>query len=79
MALYPELGLVTTHCTETNMEKTANSNTSTKVPPRSSSTGPIPGETKAKTGDPFLHFAGQVYASMLALRGPAGPGTSLSG
>ncbi|TWW60696.1 RING finger protein 10, partial [Takifugu flavidus] len=49
VALYPELGLVTTHCTETNMEKTANSNTSTKVPPRSSSTGPIPGETKSKT------------------------------
>uniref|UniRef100_H3C888 E3 ubiquitin-protein ligase RNF10 n=1 Tax=Tetraodon nigroviridis TaxID=99883 RepID=H3C888_TETNG len=49
VALYPELGLVTTHHTETNMEKTANSSTGTKVPPRSSSTGPIPGETKAKT------------------------------
>nr|XP_046242578.1 RING finger protein 10 isoform X2 [Scatophagus argus] len=31
------------------MEKNPNSSTSTKVPPRSSSTGPAPGETKAKT------------------------------
>uniref|UniRef100_A0A671U959 E3 ubiquitin-protein ligase RNF10 n=1 Tax=Sparus aurata TaxID=8175 RepID=A0A671U959_SPAAU len=31
------------------MEKNPNSSTSTKVPPRSSSTGPAPGETKTKT------------------------------
>lgn len=47
-ALCPELGL-NTHWTETSMEKTPNSSTSTKVPPRSSSTGPAPGETKPKT------------------------------
>uniref|UniRef100_A0A8C2XME5 E3 ubiquitin-protein ligase RNF10 n=1 Tax=Cyclopterus lumpus TaxID=8103 RepID=A0A8C2XME5_CYCLU len=35
------------HCTETNMEKNPNSNT--KVPPRSSSTGPPPGDSKPKT------------------------------
>lgn len=71
MALDPELGLVTTHCTETNMEKTANSSTSTKVPPRSSSTGPIPGETKAKTGEPSAHM--WIPASMLAAAGLRGP------
>ncbi|XP_070760022.1 E3 ubiquitin-protein ligase RNF10 isoform X2 [Enoplosus armatus] len=49
-ALCSELGLSTTHCTETNMEKNPNSSTNTKVPPRSSSTGPTPGETKPKTG-----------------------------
>lgn len=48
-ALCPELGLNTAHCTETNMEKNPNSSTSTKVPPRSSSTGPTPGESKPKT------------------------------
>lgn len=46
-ALWPELGLRTTHCTDTNMEKNPN-NTSSKVPPRSSSTGPTPGESKPK-------------------------------
>uniref|UniRef100_A0A3Q3K8E3 E3 ubiquitin-protein ligase RNF10 n=1 Tax=Monopterus albus TaxID=43700 RepID=A0A3Q3K8E3_MONAL len=48
-ALYPDLGLSTAHCTETSMEKTPNSSTSTKVPPRSSSTGPTSGESKPKT------------------------------
>ncbi|XP_022052580.2 RING finger protein 10 [Acanthochromis polyacanthus] len=48
-ALCPELGLDSAHCTETNMEKNPNSSTSTKVPPRSSSTGPQPGESKPKT------------------------------
>ncbi|CAJ1068143.1 RING finger protein 10 [Xyrichtys novacula] len=48
-ALCPELGLTSAHRTETNMEKNPNSNTSTKVPPRSSSTGPTPGESKPKT------------------------------
>lgn len=70
MALYPELGLVTTHYTETNMEKTANSSTNTKVPPRSSSTGPLPGETKAKTGELLVHIVG--HGSVLAARGLRG-------
>uniref|UniRef100_A0A3Q3WG22 E3 ubiquitin-protein ligase RNF10 n=1 Tax=Mola mola TaxID=94237 RepID=A0A3Q3WG22_MOLML len=49
-ALCPDLGLGTRHCTKINMEKNpSSSSTSTKVPPRSSSTGPAPGETKAKT------------------------------
>uniref|UniRef100_A0AAQ6AKZ3 E3 ubiquitin-protein ligase RNF10 n=1 Tax=Amphiprion ocellaris TaxID=80972 RepID=A0AAQ6AKZ3_AMPOC len=48
-ALCPELGLNSAHCTETNMEKNPNSSTSTKVPPRSSSTGSQPGESKPKT------------------------------
>ncbi|XP_047447738.1 RING finger protein 10 [Mugil cephalus] len=48
-ALCPELGLSTAHRTVTNMEKNPNSSTSTKVPPRSSSTGPTPGESKPKT------------------------------
>ncbi|XP_029960654.1 E3 ubiquitin-protein ligase RNF10 [Salarias fasciatus] len=48
-ALCPELGLDTAHCTETDMEKNPNSSTSTKVPPRSSSTGPTPGESKPKS------------------------------
>ncbi|XP_041643251.1 RING finger protein 10 [Cheilinus undulatus] len=48
-ALCPELGLCTAHRSETNMEKNPNSSTSTKVPPRSSSTGPTPGESKPKT------------------------------
>uniref|UniRef100_A0A7N8XDY7 Ring finger protein 10 n=1 Tax=Mastacembelus armatus TaxID=205130 RepID=A0A7N8XDY7_9TELE len=48
-ALCPDLGLSTAHCTETDMEKNPNSSTSTKVPPRSSSTGPTPGESKPKT------------------------------
>ncbi|XP_076586074.1 E3 ubiquitin-protein ligase RNF10 [Chaetodon auriga] len=48
-ALCPKLGLNTTHCTETSMEKNTNSSTSSKVPPRSSSTGPAPGESKPKT------------------------------
>ncbi|XP_024130785.1 RING finger protein 10 [Oryzias melastigma] len=46
-ALFTELCLNTAHCTETNMEK--NPNSSTKVPPRSTSTGPTPGESKPKT------------------------------
>ncbi|XP_008296105.1 E3 ubiquitin-protein ligase RNF10 [Stegastes partitus] len=49
VALCSELGLNSAHCTETNMEKNPNSSTSTKVPPRSSSTGPQPGESKPKT------------------------------
>ncbi|XP_018524270.1 RING finger protein 10 isoform X2 [Lates calcarifer] len=48
-ALCSEIVLNTAHCTETNMEKNPNSSTSTKVPPRSSSTGPTPGESKPKT------------------------------
>uniref|UniRef100_A0A8D0D9W5 E3 ubiquitin-protein ligase RNF10 n=1 Tax=Sander lucioperca TaxID=283035 RepID=A0A8D0D9W5_SANLU len=48
-ALYPELGPRTAHRTETNMEKNPNSSTNTKVPPRSSSTGPTPGDSKPKT------------------------------
>ncbi|KAM9858356.1 E3 ubiquitin-protein ligase RNF10 [Aulostomus maculatus] len=48
-ALCPELGLSTAYYTETNMEKTPTSSTSTKVPPRSSSTGPASGESKPKT------------------------------
>lgn len=48
-ALCEKLGLNSAHCTETNMEKNPNSNTSTKAPPRSSSTGPPPGESKPKT------------------------------
>ncbi|XP_059193594.1 RING finger protein 10 [Centropristis striata] len=47
-ALYPELG-PSAHCTEKNMEKNPNSSTNTKVPPRSSSTGPPPGDSKPKT------------------------------
>lgn len=47
-ALSSELGLCTAHCTETNMEKNPNNNTSNKVPPRSSSTGPTPGDSKPK-------------------------------
>ncbi|XP_029019527.1 RING finger protein 10 isoform X2 [Betta splendens] len=46
--LCPELGLSTAQYTETVMEKNPNSSTSTKVPPRSSSTGPAPGESKPK-------------------------------
>uniref|UniRef100_A0A665SZP2 E3 ubiquitin-protein ligase RNF10 n=1 Tax=Echeneis naucrates TaxID=173247 RepID=A0A665SZP2_ECHNA len=49
VALCPELVLCTPHSSETNMEKNPNSSTSTKVPPRSSSTGPTPGESKPKT------------------------------
>ncbi|XP_037113725.1 RING finger protein 10 [Syngnathus acus] len=45
-ALGSNLGLV--HCTETNMEKNPSSN-NTKVPPRSNSSGPTPGESKPKT------------------------------
>ncbi|XP_069034571.1 E3 ubiquitin-protein ligase RNF10 [Embiotoca jacksoni] len=48
-ALCPELGLNSARCTETNMEKNPNSSTSTKVPPRSSSTGPAPADSKPKT------------------------------
>ncbi|XP_068616757.1 E3 ubiquitin-protein ligase RNF10 isoform X2 [Brachionichthys hirsutus] len=47
-ALCPELGPSNrTRCPNTDMEK--NPNSSTKVPPRSGSAGPAPGETKAKT------------------------------
>lgn len=49
VALCPELDA--SRCTETNMEKNPNNSTNTKVPPRSSSTGPATGETKVKTGD----------------------------
>ncbi|KAM9392721.1 E3 ubiquitin-protein ligase RNF10 isoform 2-T2 [Pholidichthys leucotaenia] len=49
-ALCSELGLnATFHYPETNMEKNPNSSTSTKVPPRSSSTGPTPSESKPKS------------------------------
>ncbi|KAM9359992.1 E3 ubiquitin-protein ligase RNF10 isoform 2-T2 [Symphorus nematophorus] len=50
-ALCPELGPSTTSlCPDTNMEKNPNSSTSTKAPPRSSSTGPAPGtDSKPKT------------------------------
>ncbi|KAL7391878.1 hypothetical protein ABVT39_016178 [Epinephelus coioides] len=48
-ALYSELGPSTAHCTETNMEKNPNNSTNTKVPPRSSSTGPAPADSKPKT------------------------------
>uniref|UniRef100_A0A3B3VKN9 E3 ubiquitin-protein ligase RNF10 n=1 Tax=Poecilia latipinna TaxID=48699 RepID=A0A3B3VKN9_9TELE len=48
-ALCQKLGPNSAHCTETNMEKNPNSSTSNKVPPRSSSTGPPPGESKPKT------------------------------
>uniref|UniRef100_A0A3Q2R217 E3 ubiquitin-protein ligase RNF10 n=1 Tax=Fundulus heteroclitus TaxID=8078 RepID=A0A3Q2R217_FUNHE len=48
-ALCQKLGPISAHCTETNMEKNPSSSTSTKVPPRSSSTGPPPGESKPKT------------------------------
>ncbi|KAK0131449.1 RING finger protein 10 [Merluccius polli] len=44
-ALCPDLGLKPPHFTDTNMEKNSNS----KIPPRSSSTGPAPGEAKPKT------------------------------
>ncbi|XP_077418210.1 E3 ubiquitin-protein ligase RNF10 [Vanacampus margaritifer] len=47
LALGSKLGLV--HCTETNMEKNPSSNSNTKVPPRSNSSGPNPGESKPKT------------------------------
>lgn len=50
-ALCPEFGLDTAHCTETSMEKNPSSSASNKVPPRSSSTGPPPGESKAKSGE----------------------------
>ncbi|XP_031704885.1 E3 ubiquitin-protein ligase RNF10 isoform X2 [Anarrhichthys ocellatus] len=49
VALYPQLCPRTAHCTETNMEKTPNSSTNTKVPPRSSSTGPTSADSKPKT------------------------------
>lgn len=75
-ALCPELGLNTsTHCTDSVMEKNPNSSTSTKVPPRSSSTGPAPGETKTKTGDRRLVWTPwmcRLAATRLAA-GPAGP------
>lgn len=47
-ALSSELSPCTAHCPETNMEKNPNNNTSNKVPPRSSSTGPTTGESKPK-------------------------------
>ncbi|KAJ0019560.1 hypothetical protein NQD34_007129 [Periophthalmus magnuspinnatus] len=47
-ALSSELGLSFAHRTETNMEKNPNNNTSSKVPPRSSSTGPTAGDSKPK-------------------------------
>ncbi|XP_059909062.1 RING finger protein 10 [Gadus macrocephalus] len=45
-ALCPELGLRPPRFTGTTMEK--NSSSSSKIPPRSSSTGPAPGESKPK-------------------------------
>ncbi|XP_008415795.1 E3 ubiquitin-protein ligase RNF10 isoform X2 [Poecilia reticulata] len=48
-ALCQKLDPNSAHRTETNMEKNPNSSTSNKVPPRSSSTGPPPGESKPKT------------------------------
>ncbi|CAN9513529.1 unnamed protein product [Ophioblennius macclurei] len=55
-ALCPELGPATSAlCSDSDMEKNPNSNSnsssssSTKVPPRSSSAGPTPGESKPKT------------------------------
>ncbi|KAK2902434.1 hypothetical protein Q8A73_012180 [Channa argus] len=48
-ALFPDFGLKTAHFTDTDMEKNPNSSASTKVPPRSSSTGPATGESKPKT------------------------------
>ncbi|KAM6965379.1 E3 ubiquitin-protein ligase RNF10 [Aplochiton taeniatus] len=47
-ALSTELGLKS-HCKKTTMEKNTNSNANSKVPPRSNSTGPTPGESKPKT------------------------------
>ena len=51
-ALSPELGLKSS--LKNNMEKNPNCNGNNKVPPRSSSTGPAPGDSKPKTGD-YLH------------------------
>ncbi|XP_019949332.2 E3 ubiquitin-protein ligase RNF10 isoform X2 [Paralichthys olivaceus] len=48
-ALCPELVPSTARYPDPNMEKNPNSSTSSKVPPRSSSTGPAPGESKPKT------------------------------
>jgi len=48
-ALSQELGLKISHCKETNMEKNPYNTNSSKVPPRSSSTGPAPGDSKPKT------------------------------
>nr|XP_057927148.1 RING finger protein 10 [Doryrhamphus excisus] len=45
-ALCPDFGLSAVHCTDINMEKNPNSNA--KVPPRSNSSGPTPGESKPK-------------------------------
>uniref|UniRef100_A0A3Q3AFH4 E3 ubiquitin-protein ligase RNF10 n=1 Tax=Kryptolebias marmoratus TaxID=37003 RepID=A0A3Q3AFH4_KRYMA len=48
-ALCPQLGPSSTaHRTDTNMEKNPSSSAGTKVPPRSSSAGPPPGESKPK-------------------------------
>uniref|UniRef100_A0A3P8VSQ6 E3 ubiquitin-protein ligase RNF10 n=1 Tax=Cynoglossus semilaevis TaxID=244447 RepID=A0A3P8VSQ6_CYNSE len=47
--LLPTTAAATPNFTETSMEKNPNSNASNKVPPRSSSTGPTPGESKPKT------------------------------
>ncbi|XP_031426659.1 RING finger protein 10 isoform X2 [Clupea harengus] len=46
-ALSPELGLKSS--LKNNMEKNPNCNGNNKVPPRSSSTGPAPGDSKPKT------------------------------
>ncbi|XP_046904311.1 RING finger protein 10 isoform X1 [Hypomesus transpacificus] len=48
-ALYQEFGLRSSYNKETTMEKNPNSNANNKVPPRTSSTGPPPGESKPKT------------------------------
>lgn len=59
------------------MEK--NPNSSTKVPPRSTSTGPTPGESKPKTGEDlilntWLHARGAVSVRDIALHyGLLGP------
>ncbi|XP_060926922.1 RING finger protein 10 [Limanda limanda] len=48
-ALRPQLVPSTAHRPDSSMEKNPNSSTGSKVPPRSSSTGPAPGESKPKT------------------------------
>lgn len=55
-ALSPELGLSPS---PRNMEKNPNANT--KVPPRSSSTGPAPTDSKTKTGWYTLHFVFKLF------------------
>lgn len=50
------------------MEKNPSSSASTKVPPRSSSTGPPPGESKAKSGErPFPGGMSRLSRGLLGL------------